>query len=214
VLVAYNNFKCLVTSGTTDRLQFFNKCLRRTINIHWLAKIATKSYWKLEHQRRLITTRAPLHSHSQTCPPFRPKDDALKISYDISNGSGVIMLTDKQTDIQTDTIENNTTFTVQVVKTGQELMLDQLRSKRKWQELIIALLNKVPVLQWTWTIDAASLRNMETKHVEKNLKQHVTAAQYRTLDFKDFQNGFKIPIDFHDFHDLYTPCNSEVWLES
>jgi len=27
---------------------------------------------KLEHQRRFLTTRAPLYSHCRTWPPFRP----------------------------------------------------------------------------------------------------------------------------------------------
>jgi len=36
------------------------------------ASNVSKLISKLEHQRRLITTRAPLYSHFRTCPPFLP----------------------------------------------------------------------------------------------------------------------------------------------
>jgi len=47
--------------------------------------------------------------------PFHHRIMPSKLCDDISNGSGVIMLTDRQTNTQTDTTENNTILTVQVV---------------------------------------------------------------------------------------------------
>ena len=35
----------------------------------------------LEHQGHLLNTRAPIYSHFRTCPPFRPQDDVMKISW-------------------------------------------------------------------------------------------------------------------------------------
>ena len=47
----------------------------------------------------------------RTCRPFRPhRMMPWKFRDDISNGSGVTVLTDKQTDRQTDTTENNSTL--------------------------------------------------------------------------------------------------------
>ena len=61
---------------------------------------------KLEHQRRFLTTRAPLHSHFRTCSDYRMMP--RKFRDDISNGPGVIMLRKKQADTPTDSTENNT----------------------------------------------------------------------------------------------------------
>jgi len=59
----------------------------------------------LKHQKRLITTCAPLYrpSHFRTCSRFRPGKFCL----------GVIVLTNK-TDTQTNTTENNTTLAARV----------------------------------------------------------------------------------------------------
>ena len=98
--------------------------------------------YKLEHQRSFLSTRAPHNSHFRTCPPFRVWPNRMmpwKFCDNISNGSGVIVLTDirinkhpdRHTDRQTDRrtnvhsrptnwyfTENNATLAARVVKTS------------------------------------------------------------------------------------------------
>jgi len=59
---------------------------------------------ELEHQRRQITTRAPLYSHFRTCPPFRPyawwcPENFVMISWTVQELSR--WQTNRQTDRQT-----------------------------------------------------------------------------------------------------------------
>ena len=78
-------------------------------------------------------SRFSMFSRVVSTLPFHHKMMPWKFHDDsISNGSGVITLTDRETNTQTDTTENNTTLTVQLVTTARfRLLFSALRYKQQ-----------------------------------------------------------------------------------
>jgi len=95
---------------------------------YWNTATSTSSdhpqWWRLIHQniRDVISLTAhPCIAIFESAHSFDHSMMPWKFCGDISNGSGIIVLTDRQTDGQwlTDTTENNTTLSAQVAKTSQ-----------------------------------------------------------------------------------------------
>jgi len=85
----------------------------------WTSAIACQEIaYKKVHENIRDVISPPAHPYRaifELVNPFDHKMVTWKFRDDISNGSGVIVLTDKQTDTQTDATENNTTLTTLVV---------------------------------------------------------------------------------------------------